>query len=203
VKSRRCIRCRNPLPPQQTGRRRRYCSDACRQAGYRRRRKIPVYHQCGGTDDWPTRPEVFDPLHNEFNFTLDVCATAENAKCPQFYTPAEDGLAQPWTGRVWCNPPYGRGVEKWIQKGYEAVQSGEAELVVFLIPSRTDASWWHQWCILGEIRFFKGRLHFGEGKYGSPFPSALVVFRNASARYETPSAARYETTPAESIAEAS
>lgn len=62
------------------------------------------------TDVWATPQRFFDELDREFNFELDVCATPENAKCRRFYTKEQDGLAQPWTGRVWCNPPYGREI---------------------------------------------------------------------------------------------
>jgi phage N-6-adenine-methyltransferase len=161
-----------------TGRRRLYCSDACRQAACRRRRGRPVYFR-SESDNWPTRPELFAELDAKFHFTLDACATAENAKCARYFTAQEDGLAQLWTGRVWCNPPYGRGIDKWIRKAWESVQRGEAELVALLIPSRTDAYWWHEWCLQGEIKYFERRLRFGDGKYSAPFPSALVVFRNA------------------------
>jgi site-specific DNA-methyltransferase (adenine-specific) len=65
-------------------------------------------HFSSASCEWSTPPELFADLDREFGFTLDVCATADNAKCSHFYSRAEDGLRQPWTGRVWCNPPYGR-----------------------------------------------------------------------------------------------
>ena len=72
------------------------------------------------TEEWATPQSLFDALDDEFHFTLDPCATAENAKCVKYYTKAQDGLAQDWTGEtVFCNPPYGRKIEPWIRKAYE------------------------------------------------------------------------------------
>jgi phage N-6-adenine-methyltransferase len=129
------------------------------------------------TDLWATPQDFFDKLNAEFGFTLDVCATPENAKCPDYYTKEQDGLAQKWTGRVWCNPPYGRQISTWIEKGYNTVQNGDAELVVMLIPSRTDTAYWHDYVMKGDIRFIRGRLKFGGSKNSAPFPSAVVIFR--------------------------
>lgn len=81
-------------------------------------------HFSSKTDLWATPQEFFDKLNEEFNFTLDVCATLENAKCSRFYTIDDDGLSQSWTGTVWCNPPYGRQIGKWIQKGHESSLGG-------------------------------------------------------------------------------
>jgi hypothetical protein len=59
--------------------------------------------------DWETPQWLFDQYHAQFRFTLDVCATAENAKCPRFFTPEVNGLEQDWgTNVCWMNPPYGR-----------------------------------------------------------------------------------------------
>ena len=72
------------------------------------------------SDNWETPQEFFNSLNDEFHCTLDPCSTDENAKCKKHYTREQDGLAQDWTGEtVYCNPPYGRDMPKWIQKCYE------------------------------------------------------------------------------------
>jgi site-specific DNA-methyltransferase (adenine-specific) len=129
--------------------------------------------------EWSTPPELFADLDAEFGpFTLDACATAENAKCAAFFTRSVDGLAQRWTGRVWLNPPYGRAICQWLRKALESVQSGDAKLVVCLVPVRVDTSWWHDHAVRGEVRFLRSRVRFGGAESGAPFPSAVVVFRN-------------------------
>lgn len=45
-----------------------------------------------------TPKEFFNRLSSVFNFTLDVCALPENAKCKDYYTPDDDGLSNPWRG---------------------------------------------------------------------------------------------------------
>lgn len=180
----RCKRCRAPLEIPATGRRPSWCGTACRSAGYRRRRKRSVHFR-SDSGEWATPREFFERVDARYHFTLDVCATAENAKCPAFYTRADDGLAQPWRGRVWCNPPYGRGVGKWLEKAWRSVQSGEAELVACLTVARTDTAWWHEWAVLAEVEFVKGRLAFGGADNPAPFPSVLLVFCDAPARHET------------------
>lgn len=69
------------------------------------------------TDNWSTPQDFFDTLNAEFNFTLDPCASIENAKCKNFFTKEQDGLLQDWQGNVvFCNPPYGREIGKWVKK---------------------------------------------------------------------------------------
>lgn len=131
------------------------------------------------TDEWPTDPRDFARLAAEFGpFDLDPCATLENAKCPRFFTREDDGLRQEWTGRVFMNPPYGRSLPHWMRKAYDAAQT-TASVVVCLVPARTDTAWWHEYAARGEVRFLRGRLKFGDCKNPAPFPSAVVVFRNA------------------------
>jgi|GEM_PF-5770545 len=67
-----------------------------------------------------TPQDFFDRLDAEFGFDLDVCATRSNAKCERFYSRKDDGLAQPWTGTCWCNPPYGQ-IKHWLRKGLKAM----------------------------------------------------------------------------------
>lgn len=113
--------------------------------------------------NWETPQRLFDDLNREFHFTLDACATAQNAKCTRYYNLEQNGLRQPWSGVVWCNPPYGRKIGQWVRKAFAA--SSEGSTVVMLLPARTDTKWFHDWIYnRSEIRFLKGRLKFGGGR---------------------------------------
>ncbi len=133
-------------------------------------------HFSSATDLWATPQAFYDALHAEFGFETDVCALPDNAKCPRYFTPAQDGLQQAWTGICWMNPPYGRTIAQWVRKAYESAMGGGATIVC-LLPARTDTAWWHDYCAKGEIRFIRGRLKFGGHKNSAPFPSAVVIFR--------------------------
>ena len=127
------------------------------------------------TPEWATPQKLFDALNAEFRFTLDPCATLDNAKCRRYFNVKQDGLKKKWTGRVFMNPPYGRVIGLWVKKAYESSIGGA--LVVCLLPARTDTVWWHEYCMKGEVRFIRGRLKFGDGKNSAPFPSAVVIFK--------------------------
>lgn len=75
---------------------------------------------------WCTPQDFFDELNEEFNFVLDPAATDKTAKCPLYYTPETDGLSQSWDcgGSVFCNPPYGREIGKWVKKAFEEARGG-------------------------------------------------------------------------------
>lgn len=180
----RCKRCKSPVSGAPTGRPRRFCGPACRQAAYRRRAGRSVHFRSDSCE-WSTPRDFFARVNERFVFTLDVCATPENAKCRRFYTRADDGLSQPWTGRVWCNPPYGREIGKWVARAELAARTGEAEVVVCLVPARPGSGWFQDIAMKGEVEFIRGRLRFGGQDCAAPFDSALVVFRNARDRYET------------------
>lgn len=139
-------------------------------------------HFLTGKDDWETPQELYDKLDEEFGFTLDPCATKENAKCAKYYTLQEDGLAQNWAGEiVFCNPPYSRrgknkpGQEDWIKKCYDEAQKGAK--VIALLPARTDTRAFHSYIYhKAEIRFIRGRIKFGGAKNSAPFPSMLAIW---------------------------
>jgi site-specific DNA-methyltransferase (adenine-specific) len=117
--------------------------------------------------EWPTPAAVYDALHAEFGFDLDPC--------PRDAT--ESGLAPLWVSwsgrRVFCNPPYGPGIRKWLER------APEADLAVYLIPARTCTRWFHDLVLpkAREIRFIRGRLRFGDAKNPAPFPSLVAVFQ--------------------------
>lgn len=133
-------------------------------------------HFSSKTDLWGTPQTLFDTLQAEFVFTLDVCANEENAKCERFHTLKTDGLRQDWAGVCWMNPPYGREIGKWVKKAYQSAEQGAT--VVCLLPARTDTIWWQTYASRAtEIRFYKGRLKFGDATNSATFPSALAIFR--------------------------
>lgn len=130
------------------------------------------------SDEWETPQAFFDELNREFQFTLDPCADKYNHKCQAYYTKEQNGLMQDWEGeRVFCNPPYGREIDKWVKKSFYESRKKNT-LVVMLIPARTDTKYFHEF-IYGkaEIRFIRGRLKFGKAKNAAPFPSMVVIFR--------------------------
>lgn len=131
------------------------------------------------SEEWATPPNFFASLDAEFGFTLDPCATRQNAKCHNFYTKTDNGLAHDW-GRhtVFCNPPYGRNIGEWAKKCYQSAWAGAT--VVLLVHSRTDTRFFHDW-IYGkaELRFVRGRLKFGDGRQSAPFPSLVAIYRPA------------------------
>lgn len=138
--------------------------------------KDPAVHFSSASCEWSTPQWLFDALAREFAFTLDPCATRENAKCPRFFNREDDGLAQDWGDEVvFMNPPYGAAIGRWMRKAYESARAGAT--VVCLVPARTDTAWWHLYAMKGEVRLLRGRLKFGNAQNYAPFPSAIVIFR--------------------------
>lgn len=129
------------------------------------------------SDEWATPKKIYDALNSEFEFSLDPCSTKDNHKCPTYFTKEQDGLLQNWGGyRVYCNPPYGRQIYKWVEKAYNENKKGV--FVVLLLPARTDTKWFHEFIYnKHEIRFIKGRLKFNDGKNSAPFPSMVVIMK--------------------------
>lgn len=130
---------------------------------------------------WRTPECLFRALDQEFSFTVDAAADSDNAQCDRFFDREADALAHPWAGhRVFCNPPYGRDLSKWIAKAAIEAQDNGA-LVVMVLPARTGNSWFHRYVLPhAEIRFIRGRLNFrlgGAGRKDAPFDSMVVIFR--------------------------
>ena len=118
------------------------------------------------SDHWATPDEVRRALDEEFQLDFDPCPLRS----------MESGLSIAWSGKVFCNPPYSK-IREFLQKGLRHLSAKDADLLVFLLPSRTDTSWFHEYCLRArEIRFLKGRLKFGNAKNSAPFPSMIVVF---------------------------
>ena len=133
-------------------------------------------------ETWTTPQHLLEQLYSVFGaFDLDPCSPSSGRTAPVranvHYTEADDGLALPWFGTIFVNPPYGRRLSRWTAKAKAEVAQGNAQVVVALLPARPDTRYWHR-DIAGSARvfFLKGRLKFGEAKQVAPFPSCLVVW---------------------------
>ena len=122
--------------------------------------------------EWPTPEKLRTELDAEFGFNFDPCPLGGE----------QDGRSTLFTSwrrkRVFCNPPYGPEIPKFLAR------APEAELAVFLIPARTDTRWFHDMVLpyATEIRFIRGRLKFGDAKNSAPFPSMLVIYTQEVSR---------------------
>lgn len=122
-------------------------------------------HFTSERQNWKTPQAFYQALNSEFNFDFDPCPSK----------PTFDGLNTDWGNSNYVNPPY-KDCATWLKKGFEEYQKGK--IVVFLIPSRTDTKYWHEYVMKArEIRFIKGRLKFDNHTNSAPFPSAVVVFK--------------------------
>ena len=135
---------------------------------------------------WETPADLIAALESVFGrFDLDPCAASADAgrarvKARVRLTVQEDGLAVPWRGRVFVNPPYGRQLGTWVAKC--ASEAAGGAVVIGLVPARTDTRWWHLHVAgAADVFMLRGRLRFGDGAMPAPFPSAVVVW-GASAK---------------------
>jgi phage N-6-adenine-methyltransferase len=114
-------------------------------------------------------------------FDLDPCAPSRDArrarvKARLLLTVEDDGLAVPWRGQVFVNPPYGRVLPRWVEKCAAESASARA-VVVALLPARPDTRWWHEHVAdTADVFMLRGRLRFGDGEQSAPFPSAVVTW---------------------------
>jgi len=111
-------------------------------------------------------------------FDLDPCAPKVRPwpMAKKHYTVDDNGLYQPWEGRVWCNPPYGPHTKKWVAKCIEH------QNVILLIFARVGTHMFHDWLFRRStgMFFFRGRLAFhkadGQRANNSGADSVLVAF---------------------------
>ena len=150
----------------------------------------------GGTDlaglfmseaiDWLTPRRVLDlTLATLGEIDLDPCSNShENPRVPaaQHYTATDDGLARPWHGRVFVNPPYGRTIGDWVEKLAAEYASQNVSEAIALVPARTDTAWWRA-LPARLVCFASGRLAFSDHDTPAPFPSAVAYLGSVPDRF--------------------
>jgi phage N-6-adenine-methyltransferase len=131
-----------------------------------------------GDQERATPMHIFNHYDRQFHFVLDVAATAENAKCKEFFTKHQDGLRQRWHGNVWMNPPY-NNIGPWCTKAWEYAATGEGT-VVALLPIWTGTAWYQKCAIHGHVRLLTRRITFVGSKSSAPFDCMIVVWTKTS-----------------------
>ena len=93
---------------------------------------------------------LFNTLHREYCFDLDVCATPLNAKLKIYWTKEENALTKSWGNRrVFCNPPFA-DIRPWLE------HAPEPDFICFVLPVRSDRWWWKRWKPLAECHYLIG-----------------------------------------------
>jgi len=140
------------------------------------------------TGDWHTPPEIVGAVRDLFDgrIDLDPCSNsheAPNVPALVHFTREDDGLSREWFGRVYVNPPYGKGIGPWIEKVREEHEAGRVTAAVVLVKAATDTRWFR---VLSE-RYPRcevaGRLKFSGCKAPAPFPSVLFYLGDEVQRF--------------------
>ena len=140
------------------------------------------------TPEWFTPPEILEAVGELFDgqIDLDPCSNsheAPNVPALVHYTREDNGLCREWSGRVYLNPPYGKGIGPWIEKVREEHEAGRVTAAVVLVKAATDTRWFR---VLSE-RYPRcevaGRLKFSGCKAPAPFPSVLFYLGDEVQRF--------------------
>lgn len=119
-----------------------------------------------GEPDWYTPPEFVEAARAVLGgIDLDPATNPvaqEVIKASRYFTAADDGLAQEWSGRVWLNPPYSHPeVKLFVEKLVESHQSGAVPSAILLTNNSTDTGWYQAVArVAGAICFPAGRIRF-------------------------------------------
>ncbi len=141
------------------------------------------------SNEWYTPADYVDAARDLMGgIDLDP-ASCEQAnrivRAARFFTAADDGLKQPWRGRVWLNPPYGRSDESnesnqglWSARLGAEVDSGNVSEAVLLVNAVTDRAWFKPLWRRG-ICFVDKRIRFyspDDARKASPTHGNVLVY---------------------------
>ena len=146
-------------------------------------------------DQWATPWDVIKKISRALDvvYDLDVCAKADTAKAPEYFTFEQDALTREWFGNVWCNPPYS-DIAPWITHGINEKENGRLESLTYLVPARTDRKWLAEAIEFGlRVIVLQPRISFleppGIGKKrpnSSPKDGSILLFWSRERRKVPP-----------------
>jgi len=131
--------------------------------------------------DWRTPVWVLDLVRKVGPVALDPCPSRDREHWFATSNAVGDGLVFPWhiakdaPGLVYCNPPYGRELPKWVNKINEEAEYGLE--IILLCPARPGSKWWKRvWKSADAFCFIDGRITFEQASAPPLFPSALFYW---------------------------
>jgi hypothetical protein len=134
-------------------------------------------HYRSDTPEWYT-PEHIIVKARQILGSIDLDpASSDTAnkmmQAAEYYTEHNNGLALPWHGRVWMNPPYGDEIGKWTAKLLLEYEDGNVTEALALLPARPDTAWFAPLFRYSRC-WVRGRLRFVGADNSAPFPSVIV-----------------------------
>lgn len=145
----------------------------------------------GGSVEWYTPGSYLECARQVMGeFDLDPATSPvaqEQVQARNYFTKDEDGLTQPWHGKIWCNPPY-CDAGKFVDKLLAEIGAGRVSQAVLLVNSYTDTRWFHAaGDACAAICFTKGRIHFvrpdGDRLEQPAYGSAFIYFGHQVDRF--------------------
>ena len=141
-----------------------------------------AYIPAAANEHWNTSQRDVELVLETFEGRIDTdpCSNAGSlVPAKHRYTVEDNGLAQPWYGRVYVNPPYGRQSIWWVLTALLELRLKRATEVIFLVPARVDTRWWEAGAMQARsICVPRGRRTFEGASAGAPFPVAFIYLGN-------------------------
>jgi ParB family transcriptional regulator, chromosome partitioning protein len=134
------------------------------------------------SNDWYT-PQPYISVVRDTLGHIDLdpasCALANTiVQAEKFYTEADNGLAQPWLGKVYLNPPYARLGPKFVNKLIAEYESGKVSEAILLVNSHCTDSKWFKPLFNYVLCFTDHRSKFWnqDGIGGAPTHGSVFVY---------------------------
>jgi phage N-6-adenine-methyltransferase len=123
----------------------------------------------GGSDEWYTPAPYIEAARQALGaIDLDPASNLVAQAvvgAGTYYTKDDDGLAQPWAGRVWINPPYSNP-RPWVERLVDQYEAGAVEAGLILVNNATDTAWFQRLLARYPACFFGKRISFWRADRG-------------------------------------
>lgn len=142
---------------------------------------VAEYHRlrrASGSAEWYTPPHILNLVIELFG-EIDLDPASNEGEpwvaARQHFTREDDGLSEPWSGRVYLNPPWDvhGSPARWVTKLADEYEAGRVTEAICLLPARVNTAWMQRLAPYPRC-FVKGRLRFGDATGDAPFPVVLI-----------------------------